>query len=841
MSSRRSIIIGILLVALPVAALIPVTRLVIDWLRYADVPGIETGGPPRGFDWVEWNDEDGAVTATFVFPSGSGHQAGIRENDVLYELDDRQFFSSEDLQRGIAGITPGERRLITVQRDSGLVSLDLRISSYPTFLYPLSTSLWYSSIWGFALAAFLHLLALVVVLPMAGRSGHSRRAAFMILAAALWICGNLARLSWLELIGPPDLSGPAFRTGFTVLTLTALAGWLAFPVLLLNDVLLAVTAGRRTLHRLRWLTWFPPVLLLLTALAGGLGWAPAPLSLSALIGPLLFYVTCYIAGATGLVLYDGLSPAGETELARWKLVGNGILFVISLGATIAIPGNLPLLGQYMSDVGVGWFTVGIQLLSVAPVGLVSFDTLRLGKLDSMLVRSLAYVAGLGLVFFVFTGAIYALQPYEDNFTVPESVLYGLVLIVILAVGEFTVRMLRPYTESWLLTERQRARRQLAKLSQQIRGTLEVPKLALLTINATCPALNARSGLVFLKATDGPTHWISASFHPEPPFLTDSAFVRVWPHFEQDPSLWSSNPVLDEKDLPDESRELLKSYNINIAAPVVGERGAHGMILLGAKTPRRLVYNVEDLETLRSVCSQLALAIERIQLLDREKELVRISAEAQLVALRAQINPHFLFNTLNTIASLIEESPTHAERTVEHLSAIFRHILQTGSQPFVSLNTEMSLVRNYLSIEKARFGERLHYEEALGADAIACEVPAFSVQTLVENAVLHGIAGVRSGGTIRITSSVDDGGIVICVQDTGRGISALFDRDGASTERSFFGTGLTNVAERLTRLYERDDLLTFASKPWEGTTATIRIPAAPRAEAPMSDNEMFGNA
>src|SRR5690606_38317848 len=286
--------------------------------------------------------------------------------------------------------------------------------------------------------------------------------------------------------------------------------------------------------------------------------------------------------------------------------------------------------------------------------------------------------------------------------------------------------------------------------------------------------------------------------PEPPYITQRFVSLIWPHVGKSDAIWWRNGELGDGDLPEEIAQLLQSRGIAIAAPIFSDAGVAGVILLGEKRQRRLVYNLEDVDLLRSFAGQLALAIERLALVERGKAMARETAEAHLVALRSQINPHFLFNALNTIAALISEQPREAEATVEHVSAMFRHTLQAGSRPFVPLKDELDLVSQYLFIEKARFGDRLTFEIELDDRLGSHPIPAFSVQTLVENAVKHGLECRRASGIVRIECHADDHSLMIDVHDNGLGIPALFD--GRKNETSFYGVGLKNVSARLQMLY-----------------------------------------
>ena len=272
---------------------------------------------------------------------------------------------------------------------------------------------------------------------------------------------------------------------------------------------------------------------------------------------------------------------------------------------------------------------------------------------------------------------------------------------------------------------------------------------------------------------------------------------------------------------------MRRYHASLAVPIRGEGKSVGLIILSNKTRRGSVYNLDDLDQLRSLAGNLALAVDRLGLVEREKSLAAESSEAHLVALRAQINPHFLFNALNTLLSLIGEKPKEAEAVVEHLAAIFRHTLHAGSKAFVSLESEMTLVQCYLAIEKARFGDRLTVNIEWDDSLRSHPVPAFTIQTLVENSIKHGLEKKREAGilTIKMTRT-DDHHAILTIQDTGNGIPALFGRKGPASEKhDFFGIGLSNVYERLRQLFAREDLLRFSSDPETGTTVEVVLPAS----------------
>ena len=187
---------------------------------------------------------------------------------------------------------------------------------------------------------------------------------------------------------------------------------------------------------------------------------------------------------------------------------------------------------------------------------------------------------------------------------------------------------------------------------------------------------------------------------------------------------------------------------------------------------------------------------------------------QYESLKQQLNPHFLFNTLNTISALIHESPDLAEQAVEKLAFIFRYTLKTSHQNFVPFSGEMQLVRTYLDIEQIRFGERLEIEIEIEKEVNEIELPAFVIQTLIENCIKHGIAKVVRKGIISINAWREADFLCVTIYDNGPGIEA---------DRIKKGTGLNNITTRLENIYHYPEIIRFENT-GDGTLVTLRIPA-----------------
>ena len=217
------------------------------------------------------------------------------------------------------------------------------------------------------------------------------------------------------------------------------------------------------------------------------------------------------------------------------------------------------------------------------------------------------------------------------------------------------------------------------------------------------------------------------------------------------------------------------------------------------------YMSDDRRVLRSLAHTLGIVLENVRFrqqqqeqAERERELRWLTSRAELKALRAQINPHFLFNALNAIAGLIPGNPRLAEETVEQLAGVFRYTLRKSETEWVRLEEELEFVAAYLGVEKARFGERLQVELHVDPGACGIPVPAMSIQPLVENAIKHGASTVEGQGRIRVQAASKEGRLWIEVFDNGPGFPLDFALAGSAAVQP--GYGLRNIAERLRGYY-----------------------------------------
>ena len=204
---------------------------------------------------------------------------------------------------------------------------------------------------------------------------------------------------------------------------------------------------------------------------------------------------------------------------------------------------------------------------------------------------------------------------------------------------------------------------------------------------------------------------------------------------------------------------------------------------------------------------------RVQELERERA-EKLASEARLAALEARLHPHFLFNTLNSISSLIPAAPERAERLIERMAALLRFTLEAPNSGLVGLDQELKIVRDYLDIEQARLGARLRYQVDAERELEGLRVPPLAVQTLVENSIKHAIAPNRQGGEIRVQVARQNGCLHVDVSDTG---------EGFSLESLPAGHGLDNLRHRLEALFgEAAELSGRRNGAW--STVSLKVPA-----------------
>jgi len=268
--------------------------------------------------------------------------------------------------------------------------------------------------------------------------------------------------------------------------------------------------------------------------------------------------------------------------------------------------------------------------------------------------------------------------------------------------------------------------------------------------------------------------------------------------------------------------------VELLVPVRSE-GRVKHVLAISPGPARRGLVTHEVNYLRSVAAQCGHRLDALHMEERlivvqsrEAVLQQQVTEAELRALRAQVNPHFLFNSLNSIANLVVTDPEQAETMTLRLARVFRHVLANSARPLISLHEEIDFLETYLQIEEARFGSRLQVKIAVDPAVAMEQIPSLILQPIVENALKHGLGPKLGPGHLWITAEADGNQVRLRVEDDGVGPANDILKLNGSNGRSN-GVGLENVAQRLNALYQDQGRMTLEVRQAGGTRVTILLP------------------
>src|SRR5579863_6220580 len=296
-------------------------------------------------------------------------------------------------------------------------------------------------------------------------------------------------------------------------------------------------------------------------------------------------------------------------------------------------------------------------------------------------------------------------------------------------------------------------------------------------------------------------------------------------------IWSFSPFIDlsiyrliRRNLP---TPRLFDWQIMFFTTIIGLRFVQSQL---ARYFPHSIFSMDSsnlwVEAAIYAASAMAIGIElkifnsvRIQIKLEEQE--RLLLHARMEALQNQINPHFLFNTLNSISSLVRFDPDMARDVIFKLATILRRLLNT-SEAFAPLREEFEFIDNYLDIEVVRFGrDKLRVVKELDPASLDVVVPSMLLQPLVENSIKHGLAPKIEGGSIYLRSRVTESKLIIEVEDDGVGMGAAQLEESSSWTE--MGIGMANISERLQVLYGDTARMTIDSHEGKGTLIRIRLP------------------
>jgi two-component system LytT family sensor kinase len=315
----------------------------------------------------------------------------------------------------------------------------------------------------------------------------------------------------------------------------------------------------------------------------------------------------------------------------------------------------------------------------------------------------------------------------------------------------------------------------------------------------------------------------------------AAIFGAFGWFAEEEDVWSFSPLIDLSIYRWVRRTVKRPHLDRQIFLLVLLMGAQfGTSLLTHFYPRRY-FNLYStwwlVELAICACAPVVVGIplkiwNAVRIERKLEEQGRLLLEARLDALQRQINPHFLFNTLNSIASLVRSKPELAREMIVKLANILRMLLQ-DREAFMPLGDELAFTDDYLDIEVVRFGDKLRVVKEISADTLDIAVPSMLLQPLIENSIKHGLEPRIGGGTVTLRSRIEQGRLVIEIEDDGVGVEpgGTTSSPVSGLEREGSGIGMRNVRERMQVLYGDEAHVELISRPGRGTKVRLVMPVA----------------
>lgn len=732
-----------------------------------------------GQDWVVWEDKDERATVNAVHPLLK-YKTFLTENfiegDKLLKINYHEVYKAEVAENISKSAPSGKTFIYQISRTNPGTGLSSRTNIQWVNGYRLSYHFnevgawWQLSLWLAGIGTFLAFVVLLILLPFLRKNSRSLSGLGLVVGLGLIILSLILGHA-LYLIVESDLVQTTFEKAFFGI----------FSILLISYTLVFI--------HFRWERsgWW-----LLPSSLAGLGGMAAILLLSFrdqawgdlqgwIERAVMLFFLVHLLGA--VLLWVRAKPGRPSKR---RMLVSGIVSVLSVSAISALLMDDPQLQEH------GLFLT--QILLFFPLINAAYSQLPFGKVNVVMTKSLQYVIFIAVSLFLYVAIrslfdwILPTNPYRSWLEIISLLLILMALRALYLTNENRVN-------AYITTSQQQ------KLEQFKGFVAGIPQY-------TSP-LHLREGIreqlkKYFETSDMELWWA-----PEDP--GNATYNSFFQHLEDAHAIWSRSKELSDFEFAEKTEDQAMTTRFSLIAPIRASQEEYGLLMMGRK--KRRVYNLSDLELISQLIQQMQLSLNVLQLLQRERELLEKTYEANLTALRSQINPHFLFNTLNTISSLIHDSPDLAEEAVEKLAFIFRYTLRHSSQNLVSMEDELSLVSTYLEIEKIRFGDRLKVQIEMEPEVREKQLPAFVVQTLVENCIKHGIAKIIQKGIVSIDAYKEEGYMICEVYDNGPGIDE---------ERINKGTGLNNILTRLEKTYGEKDLLNFENT-GSGTLVRLKIP------------------
>jgi two-component system LytT family sensor kinase len=767
-------------------------------VRWAE-QGILEGSTAANFggnDWVVWEDTEDGVVVRSIHPLIKSnpllYDQFFREGDILrrIEYDAPEDVYRAEMVRNLTRHTPPGTVILywvdrpgAVQPGGGWRSLLIEHSFRPSFTFVESPVLWYFSPWVLMAGNFIALITVLIILPIIRKALKESWPILMVVLIAFLVFIAMG-IHHLNLLVSNSYSNAQLEQGFT------------FAIALLIPLYGCATLIARLAARLRWLG---------LVFIGIVGWSGF-VFWKLIFGSSYFlfaaatqqYVLVLFTSMVVMMLLLSIYYMWQSRSRLDKtfhilaLLYMSPLFLLYFG-NLWQWGFLPATTEFTDLLCYGG--IFIPLINAAAA------QLKFGRVSLVLTTTLQYVVLSALVLLLYYLLHLSLESFGLSIKYQSYLELALVIVVVFALRAI-YKGYEPRVRRYFVLAQQSRRDKLERFIASISQYTSSQKLLEDLVKALREYYGTTQVGIRIKGDPDSGNVID---------LEENEFNNIYQYLKSNGTLWARNRQITQHKFPVEIEEMLVGLPFALAAQITVNDQIYGMIMIGRK--RRGVFNIDDQELLQRIIQQTRLTLGVLHLLEREKLLMQKNFEANLTALRSQINPHFLFNTLNTISALIHDDPDDAEVAVEKLAFIFRYTLKNSDKATVTLKEELSLVRTYLDIEKIRFGDRLQLQFEIEESLLEVSLPAFVIQTVVENCIKHGIAKIIGKGLVSIKVAAD-GDLVRCeIEDNGPGIDL---------KRIHASTGLSNTHTRMEQIYGREDLLKFENT-GHGTKVTVWLP------------------
>ncbi len=758
--------------------------------------GDEVSNVYEGNDWVTWEDRDNGVFAKDVHPLLTYKQADelndIKEGDRLYEIDFHPIYKADVANTIIASKDPGTVYIIHVERPNAIQIMekhDSRVINGFRLAYSFNDNglYWIVSVWILGLGIFLSMIVLAILVPLV-RGNFKFHSVLLGLSISAFLFFLLQFSHNIYLIVDEGITNLD-----TELTIEKL-------FIFLYGILLFFYATSYFLFK----SESDHILYAIPSIVVGIFLLSFQYYIIYDLQELKSYhdlierytiIFFFIHVVAGIILHI---VANIREKSFRQLGGTVVMLAVSIFAAIYYWGDAHLPFLTNEDVLAAYY-----LFLFFPLINASFNQLRFGRVQVVITATVQY-----FVFFAITIALFLLIKQLSGYILTRNSFREELEFLALLVAVLLIRWIYLANENrlnqYFTTAQQENARNFKSFIAQIPRYTSSHGLRKDVVERLMNYFQAEDVHLWWKG-DFPEHEDGnmVRYHKE--------HEAIYNNLSQKNTVWSKNKQIAPIRLHKELENLILKSAYTLISPITVDEENYALLMLGKK--RKGVYNLTDLEMLSQLVQQTQLTLNIIQLNTREKELIQAKYEADLMALRSQINPHFLFNTLNSLTELVHESPERAEDAIEKLSYIFRYTTKESNKNLVPLTNEVQLCSTYLDLEKIRFGDRLETHIRVEENIKDVEIPAFVLQTLIENCIKHGISKIMHKGLVTIDAFREDNFLVCEVRDNGPGIDL---------SRIYKSTGLSNSIKRFENLYYQKNLLYFENT-GNGTLVRFKVP------------------